>query len=722
MDEGEGESSSPARPLGGPSPRDALRNEIYERLLDSGNEEVISNPNLRDLLDAHLSRLPLRYGLDLNMESVEDVLLHQKILADAEDPDKRPIFHVRFMKVQKCIRTGACEGDVQQQSVRIDSNGKGYSDIVHEGDMVPNLRDRGIEFEPCSKLEDLNLDVKDIAQEIRDSKEVHSMRHDIKDVPIHEIIFSSIDKPKLLSQVNYDYLINITKGFSLSGSIWGTLFYIIRISSRDDYGPGEPDYNDHQNLVQTFFGFILWVRGGLYTAQCWVGMYHVDCTRLSSILNLGPLSFPISSLSALLADIGLNIREAHVFSTTDGYSLDVFEVDGWPEEETDGLLKELDAAAIAYNEGSLSGASRCSSTEKVLGSQSKVVDWEIDRRFLKMGKKIARGSCGDLYRATYLGQDVAVKILRADQLNEALLLEFNQEVDILRRVHHKNIVHYLGACVKPTELCIITEYMTGGNLYDHLHKEHISLELPHLLKFSIDICKGMDYLHQNNIIHRDLKTANLLLDANSVVKVGDFGVARFQNQEGVMTAETGTYRWMAPEVINHQHYDNKADVFSFAIVLWELATSRVPYDNMTPLQAALGVRQGLRPDIPKDMHPRLAALMQRCWDEVPSKRPSFEEITQELEELLHQVQVCLLFVWFAPMGLLSKGSISLVILILFLVSCCDGSRTMHAWYQNPAGKKTSGGFFEFLPRAMPIPPSGPSKRHNSIGLHGQTTP
>ncbi|XP_065016996.1 serine/threonine-protein kinase STY46-like isoform X5 [Musa acuminata AAA Group] len=540
MDEGEGESSSPARPLGGPSPRDALRNEIYERLLDSGNEEVISNPNLRDLLDAHLSRLPLRYGLDLNMERVEDVLLHQKILADAEDPDKRPIFHVRFMKVQK---TGACEDDAQQQSVRIDSNGKGYSDIVHEGDMVPNLRDRGIEFEPCSKLEDLNLDVKDIAQEIRDSKEVHSMRHDIKDVAIHEIIFSSIDKPKLLSQ-----------------------------------------------------------------------------------------------LSALLADIGLNIREAHVFSTTDGYSLDVFEVDGWPEEETDGLLKELDDAAIAYNEGSLSGASRCSSTEKVLGSQSKVVDWEIDRRFLKMGKKIARGSCGDLYRATYLGQDVAVKILRADQLNEALLLEFNQEVDILRRVHHKNIVHYIGACVKPTELCIITEYMTGGNLYDHLHKQHISLELPHLLKFSIDICKGMDYLHQNNIIHRDLKTANLLLDANSVVKVGDFGVARFQNQEGVMTAETGTYRWMAPEVINHQHYDNKADVFSFAIVLWELATSRVPYDNMTPLQAALGVRQGLRPDIPKDMHPRLAALMQRCWDEVPSKRPSFEEITQELEELLHQVQ------------------------------------------------------------------------------------
>ncbi|CAL9060604.1 unnamed protein product [Musa banksii] len=721
MDEGEGESSSPARPLGGPSPRDALRNEIYERLLDSGNEEVISNPNLRDLLDAHLSRLPLRYGLDLNMERVEDVLLHQKILADAEDPDKRPIFHVRFMKVQK---TGACEDDAQQQSVRIDSNGKGYSDIVHEGDMVPNLRDRGIEFEPCSKLEDLNLDVKDIAQEIRDSKEVHSMRHDIKDVAIHEIIFSSIDKPKLLSQICYpDFLFTVSSSLTSSGKgeihvvpgmiclAYASTVALLRFLCNKE----SPFILDMGELYDG--GYQASHRNQVVTNQNFYTTTYSTCLMMMYFIEK-----QIKYLSALLADIGLNIREAHVFSTTDGYSLDVFEVDGWPEEETDGLLKELDDAAIAYNEGSLSGASRCSSTEKVLGSQSKVVDWEIDRRFLKMGKKIARGSCGDLYRATYLGQDVAVKILRADQLNEALLLEFNQEVDILRRVHHKNIVHYIGACVKPTELCIITEYMTGGNLYDHLHKQHISLELPHLLKFSIDICKGMDYLHQNNIIHRDLKTANLLLDANSVVKVGDFGVARFQNQEGVMTAETGTYRWMAPEVINHQHYDNKADVFSFAIVLWELATSRVPYDNMTPLQAALGVRQGLRPDIPKDMHPTLAALMQRCWDEVPSKRPSFEEITQELEELLHQVQVCLLFVWFAPMGLLSKGSISLVILILFLVSCCDGSRTMHAWYQNPAGKKKSGGFFEFLPRAMPIPPSGPSKRHNSIGLHGQTTP
>ncbi|XP_010245293.2 PREDICTED: serine/threonine-protein kinase STY46-like [Nelumbo nucifera] len=123
-----------------------------------------------------------------------------------------------------------------------------------------------------------------------------------------------------------------------------------------------------------------------------------------------------------------------------------------------------------------------------------------------------------------------------------------------------------------------------------------------------------------------------------VVKVADFGVARFQNQGGEMTAETGTYRWMAPEVINHQPYDQKADVFSFSIVLWELTTGKVPYETMTPLQAALGVRQGLRPALPEKTHPKPLDLMQRCWEAVPSKRPSFSEIVAELEEFLQEIQ------------------------------------------------------------------------------------
>ncbi|XP_030465309.1 serine/threonine-protein kinase STY46-like isoform X3 [Syzygium oleosum] len=541
--EGVGESSSPPRSVvGSLTGSYDVRSDVYARLVEAGNEDDVSNPEFRDLLEAHFNRLPSSYLLDVNMDRVEDVLLHQKLLIQAKEPGRRPVFHVRFLESIPAKADG--NDDLQLTST---SKGPWYDE--DNAAILPSENssngDVANEFEPCSKLEDLNLDVRKISNDVhgRYPPETNSKRKDIASVPIHEVIFSTVDKPKLLSQ-----------------------------------------------------------------------------------------------LSALLSDIGLNIREAHVFSTTDGYSLDVFVVDGWYSEDTDGLNEAM-VKAIARNKESWSGSSHSSSAvEKALAAHAKSADGEIDRRLLKIGERIGSGSCGDLHRGDYLGQDVAVKILKSEQLNDTLQDEFAQEVAILRQVQHKNIVRFIGACTKPPHFCIVTEYMPGGSLYSYLQKNRNVLKLPQLLKFAIDVCKGMDYLHKSNIIHRDLKTANLLMDNHNVVKVADFGVARFQSQGGVMTAETGTYRWMAPEVINHQPYDEKADIFSFAVVLWELITAKIPYENMTPLQAALGVRQGLRPELPENAHPKLLELMQRCWEAEPGKRPAFSEITIELEHLLQEVQ------------------------------------------------------------------------------------
>ncbi|KAK4352543.1 hypothetical protein RND71_028061 [Anisodus tanguticus] len=533
--EGVGESSSPPRSFGSCALYD-IKNDVYNRLVESGNAEAVTNPELlREQLDSHFARLPASYGLDINMDRAEDVLLHQKILDRAKDPDNRPVYHVRFLE-NYWTRSDEAEG---QHDFSDSSTSKAGGSLNDEG-----IRNRMNDFETCSKLGDLNLDVRKNFNEKEEIPAEDSIRrHGVSHIPIHEVIFSTIDKPKLLSQ-----------------------------------------------------------------------------------------------LSALLSDIGLNIREAHVFSTADGYSLDVFVVDGWPVEDTKALHEELEKA-IARSEGTWSGSSHSKSTvEKALLARSKPEDWEIDRRLLKTGERIASGSCGDLYHGMYLGMDVAIKVLRSEHLNDTLEDEFAQEIAILRQVRHKNVVRFIGACTNSPHLCIVTEYMPGGSLYEYLHKNHVVLKLSQLLSFAIDVCKGMEYLHQNNIIHRDLKTANLLMDSNNVVKVADFGVARFQNKGGVMTAETGTYRWMAPEVINHQPYDQKADVFSFAIVLWELLTAKVPYDTMTPLQAALGVRQGLRPELPENAHPRMLDLMQRCWEAIPSDRPSFFEIQAELELLLQEIE------------------------------------------------------------------------------------
>ncbi|XP_038906334.1 serine/threonine-protein kinase STY17-like isoform X3 [Benincasa hispida] len=359
----------------------------------------------------------------------------------------------------------------------------------------------------------------------------------------------------------------------------------------------------------------------------------------------------LSQLTSLLADVGLNIQEAHAFSSVDGFSLDVFVIDGWPYEETEELKRVLEKEILNFKEQCWSekqpspalgkhNQNRVESFPSCVEIPTDGADvWEIDTRQLKFENKVGSGSFGDLYRGTYCSQEVAIKVLRPERINEEMLKEFSQEVYIMRKIRHKNVVQFIGACTKPPNLCIVTEFMSRGSVYDFLHKQRGVFNLPSLLKVAINISRGMNYLHQNNIIHRDLKTANLLMDENMVVKVADFGVARVQTQSGVMTAETGTYRWMAPEVIEHKPYDHKADVFSFGIALWELLTGEIPYSSMTPLQAAVGVVQKiLRPTIPKNVHPVLADLLERCWRHDPTERPNFSEILEILKQIAEQVE------------------------------------------------------------------------------------
>ncbi|KAK9946868.1 hypothetical protein M0R45_012311 [Rubus argutus] len=356
----------------------------------------------------------------------------------------------------------------------------------------------------------------------------------------------------------------------------------------------------------------------------------------------------LSELTSLLSDIGLNIQEAHAFSTTDGYSLDVFVVDGWEYEETEQLRQAL-AKEIPWSEKNpcldynvISPVPEQDTGMKVISSHGSTSNeekdiWEIDASLLIYEKKIASGSNGDLYQGTFCGQDVAIKVLSTERLNETMR-EFTQEVCIMRKVRHKNVVQFIGACTRPPNLFIVTEFLSGGSMYDYLHKQRGAFSLQSLVRVAIDVSRGMKYLHQNNIIHRDLKAANLLMDGNGVVKVADFGIARVQSQSGVMTAETGTYRWMAPEVIEHKPYDHKADVFSFGVVLWELLTGKLPYENLTPLQAALGVvKKGLRPTIPKHTNPMLVELMESCWQQDASLRPEFSDIVKMLRQMARRV-------------------------------------------------------------------------------------
>uniref|UniRef100_A0A0E0JUS6 non-specific serine/threonine protein kinase n=1 Tax=Oryza punctata TaxID=4537 RepID=A0A0E0JUS6_ORYPU len=291
----------------------------------------------------------------------------------------------------------------------------------------------------------------------------------------------------------------------------------------------------------------------------------------------------LSQLTCLLSELGLDIQEAHAFSTSDGYSLDVFVVTGWHLGGTEQLKEKLlekfhDVETQAWptsNSSSQSlegpsGGENMPSTSVEIPTDGTDV-WEIDLKLLKFGNKVASGSNGDLFRGSYCSQDVAIKVVRPERISADMYRDFAQEVYIMRKVRHRNVVQFIGACTRQPNLYIVT----GGSVHDYLHKKNNSFKLSEILRVATDISKGMNYLHQNNIIHH-------------------FGVARVKDQSGVMTAETGTYRWMAPE--------------------------------------------GLRPTIPKDTHPKLSELLQKCWHRDPAERPDFSQILEILQRLPKEVR------------------------------------------------------------------------------------
>ncbi|KAL2649478.1 hypothetical protein R1flu_017606 [Riccia fluitans] len=264
-------------------------------------------------------------------------------------------------------------------------------------------------------------------------------------------------------------------------------------------------------------------------------------------------------------------------------------------------------------------------------------DWTIDLRRLSMGPPFAQGAFGRLYKGSYNGEDVAVKILERPEndLQRSLLMEtqFAKEVTMLAKAKHQNVVRFIGACRKPMVWCIVTEYARGGSVRSFLSRRSSrSIPLKLAVKQALDVARGMEYLHSLDIIHRDLKSDNLLIATDKSIKIADFGVARIEVQTEGMTPETGTYRWMAPEMIQHRQYNHKVDVYSFGIVLWELITGFLPFQNMTAVQAAFAVvNRGVRPSIPADCPPALVDIMCRCWDTNPECRPSFSHVVRLLE-------------------------------------------------------------------------------------------
>ncbi|KAH0856143.1 hypothetical protein HID58_084404 [Brassica napus] len=293
------------------------------------------------------------------------------------------------------------------------------------------------------------------------------------------------------------------------------------------------------------------------------------------------------------------------------------------------------------NVNSTSSASSCGSTSSSVMNKvdmdSDCLDYEILWEDLTIGEQIGQGSCGTVYHGLWFGSDVAVKVFSKQEYSEEIITSFRQEVSLMKRLRHPNVLLFMGAVTSPQRLCIVTEFLPRGSLFRLLQRNTSKLDWRRRIHMASDIARGMNYLHHCSppIIHRDLKSSNLLVDRNWTVKVADFGLSRIKH-ETYLTTKTGrgTPQWMAPEVLRNEAADEKSDVYSFGVVLWELVTEKIPWENLNAMQVigAVGF-MNQRLEVPKDVDPQWISLMESCWHSEPQCRPTFQQVMEKLREL-----------------------------------------------------------------------------------------
>ncbi|XP_076928077.1 leucine-rich repeat receptor protein kinase HPCA1-like [Bidens hawaiensis] len=265
---------------------------------------------------------------------------------------------------------------------------------------------------------------------------------------------------------------------------------------------------------------------------------------------------------------------------------------------------------------------------------------------------IGTGGYGKVYKGTLdTGHVVAVK--RAQQGSLQGAQEFKTEIELLSRIHHKNVVALVGFCYEQGEQMLVYEYISNGTLKDNLSGEtKIRLDWMKRLKIALDSAKGVTYLHElanPPIIHRDIKSNNILLDEHFTAKVADFGISKLVGDESkgyVSTQVKGTAGYMDPEYLLTEQLTEKSDVYSFGVVLLELLTARPPLKNgkyiVREVEEAIGKSNGLYTILDESLGTfrtlgglaKFLELAMSCLQDSGVDRPKMGDVVREIETII----------------------------------------------------------------------------------------
>ncbi|XP_075767097.1 fibroblast growth factor receptor 1 isoform X1 [Pelodiscus sinensis] len=288
--------------------------------------------------------------------------------------------------------------------------------------------------------------------------------------------------------------------------------------------------------------------------------------------------------------------------------------------------------------------------------------WELPRDRLILGKPLGEGCFGQVVLAEAIGLDkdkpnrvtkVAVKMLKSDA-TEKDLSDLISEMEMMKMIgKHKNIINLLGACTQDGPLYVIVEYASKGNLREYLqarrppgmeycynptHLPEEQLSFKGLVSCAYQVARGMEYLASKKCIHRDLAARNVLVTEDNVMKIADFGLARDIHHIDYYKKTTNgrlPVKWMAPEALFDRIYTHQSDVWSFGVLLWEIFTlGGSPYPGVPVEELFKLLKEGHRMDKPSNCTNELYMMMRDCWHAVPSQRPTFKQLVEDLDRIV----------------------------------------------------------------------------------------